>query len=220
VFDPFKDFDQAGYLRNSNGEKDPEIVQTVEHALFRAQLGDALKYLEKCRTLNYQSFLDVHRILFSGFYPWAGKDRRETAPDSAISKAGLYFAQPQVIQRAVEEGFRIAKDKKSLRKRCGDVMGYFAFGHPFLDGNGRTMLVIHSELCHRAGFSISWMNTRKEDYLAALTQEIQEPNRGTLNDYLQPFITDGNDRAGWGGIIGEIPGLDGRETEDIVEETY
>jgi fido (protein-threonine AMPylation protein) len=41
-----------------------------------------------------------------------------------------------------------------LRNRYGEkepskVMGLFAYGHPFLDGNGRTMLIIHSELCRR-----------------------------------------------------------------------
>ncbi|WP_226981161.1 Fic family protein [Vibrio litoralis] len=28
-------------------------------------------------------------------------------------------------------------------------MGFFAYGHPFIDGNGRIMLIIHNELCHR-----------------------------------------------------------------------
>ena len=42
MFDPFKDFEQAGYLRNRYGEKDPQIVQELEHQLFRAGLDEAL----------------------------------------------------------------------------------------------------------------------------------------------------------------------------------
>lgn len=49
MFDPFKDFEQAGYLRNRYGEKDPKIVQELEHQLFRAGLGEALTHLARCR---------------------------------------------------------------------------------------------------------------------------------------------------------------------------
>ncbi|WP_084136082.1 Fic family protein [Pollutimonas bauzanensis] len=40
-------------------------------------------------------------------------------------------------------------------------MGMFAYGHPFLDGNGRTMLVVRSELCFRANMSVDWTQTQK-----------------------------------------------------------
>lgn len=36
MFDPFKDFETAGYLRNRFAEKDPQIVQEMEHQMFRA----------------------------------------------------------------------------------------------------------------------------------------------------------------------------------------
>jgi fido (protein-threonine AMPylation protein) len=45
-------------------------------------------------------------------------------------------------------------------------MGYLAYGHPFLDGNDRTMTV-HTVLAQRAGFSIDWAATKKEAYLDA-----------------------------------------------------
>lgn len=38
MFDPFKDFDSAGYLHNFDGEKDLDIVKVAEHELFRAKL--------------------------------------------------------------------------------------------------------------------------------------------------------------------------------------
>ena len=70
MFDPFKDFEQAGYLRNRYGEKDPQIVQELEHQLFRASLDEAITHLAKRRgALRYEDFLAVHRILFEGFYP-------------------------------------------------------------------------------------------------------------------------------------------------------
>lgn len=220
MFDPFKDYDRAGYLRNLYGEKDPEIVRELEHALFRAGLDDALGYLAKRRMLAYTDFLEVHRILFAAFYPWAGQDRAVTTPNIAVSKVDTVFSHPLDARRAVEEGLRIGQDKVALRQRPGEVMGWFAYGHPFLDGNGRTMLIIHSELCHRAGFCIEWHRTQKAGYLAALSAEIASPGKGILDAYLLPFVGTARERHLWGGAIGDIRGLDGRSIEDTVDGEY
>lgn len=216
MFDPFKDFEQAGYLRNRYGEKDLQIVQELEHQLFRAGLDQAIAHLAKRRRLGYDDFLAVHRILLSAFYPWAGQDRAATAPDIAVTKAGTWFSHPADARRAVEEGLRIARDKRQFRQRSGEVMGLFAYGHPFLDGNGRTMLVVHSELCHRAGFSIEWHRTRKTDYLEALSAEIASPGKGILDDYLEPFVGVHQERPLWGGVIDTLSGLDGQGPEDTI----
>ena len=220
MFDPFKDFDQAGYLRNRYGEKDPQIVRELEHTMFRAGLDEALGHVAKRRTLGYEDFLAVHRILFSAFYPWAGQDRAATTPDIAIRKGDTLFCHPFDARRAVEEGLRIGQDKAALRQRPGEVMGLFAYGHPFLDGNGRTMLVLHSELCHRAGFCIEWQRTRKTDYLAALSAEIASPGKGHLDRYLPGFIGMSRDRQLWGGVIDGIQGLNGGSVDDAVDDEY
>jgi len=220
MFDPFKDFEQAGYLRNLYGEKDPQIVRELEHTLFRAGLDEALAYVAKRRTLGYGDFLAVHGILFSAFYPWAGQDRAAIAPTIAVSKGGTVFSHPLDARRAVEEGLRIGQDKAALRQRPGEVMGLFAYGHPFLDGNGRTMLIVHSELCHRAGFCIEWQRTRKADYLAALSAEIVSPGQGVLDGYVLNFVGGARERQLWGGAIDGIQGLDGRSVEDAVDGEY
>lgn len=221
MFDPFNDFETAGYLRNKFAEKDPQIVQELEHQMFRASLDEAIANLAKRRgALRYEEFLSVHRILFEGFYPWAGQDRAVTAPQVAVTKAGTWFCHPAHARLAVQEGLRIGNDKRLLRQRPGEVMGLFAYGHPFLDGNGRTMLVVHTELCHRAGFCIEWHRTSKADYLTALSAEIGTPGKGILDAYLQPFLGESQDRQGWGGMIGDLPGLNGKAEGDAVAGNY
>jgi hypothetical protein len=60
VFDPFKDFETSGYLRNKFAEKDPQIVQELEHQMFRVSLDEAIAYLAKRRSaLRYEDFLAV-----------------------------------------------------------------------------------------------------------------------------------------------------------------
>lgn len=221
MFDPFKDFETAGYLRNRFAEKDLQIVQELEHQMFRASLDEAIAYLAKRRgDLRYGDFLAVHRILFESVYPWAGQDRAVTAPEIAVTKAGTWFCHPAHAPLAVQEGLRIGRDKHRLRQRPGEVMGLFAYGHPFLDGNGRTMLVVHTELCHRAGFCIEWHRTNKSEYLSALSAEIAAPGQGILDAYLLPFVGESQERQAWGGMIGGLPGLAGKGADDAVAGNY
>lgn len=166
MFDPFGDFATAGYLRNTAAEKDLALVKVAEHALFRAQLPQALNFLARCPRIGYDDFLAVHRILFGGLYPWAGTDRVELIPDKAITKGDVYFCHPRDCRRAIEDGLARAQERGQMADRPGLIMGLFAYGHPFLDGNGRTMLLVHAELCMRAGMSVDWTRTRKDDYCA------------------------------------------------------
>lgn len=95
-------------------------------------------------------------------------------------------------------------------------MGQLAFAHPFLDGNGRTILLVHMELCYRAKFAIDWSKTNKDAYLRALSDEIRDPSRGHLDDYLKPHVVDISSREEWPGVIGDIKGLDGLDKEGII----
>lgn len=213
MFDPFGDFSTHGYLRNTEGEKDLGIIKTVEHELFRAQLPTALKFLAQRKVLTYDDFLEVHRILFSALYPWAGMDRNVLTPDRSISKGKVYFCHPKDCRRAVEEGLSFAQQRQKMAEQPGFVMGMFAYGHPFLDGNGRTMLIVHAELCFRANISIDWMSTDKDLYLRALTREIEEPQAGFLDQYLQKFIGAKTLRERWMEPLSTLPGLDGSNVD-------
>jgi len=187
-FDPFGDFETRGYLRNVFGEKDPNIIKHLEHSSFVAGLPEAFKYLGSIRQLSYDDVLQTHKILFGDIYPWAGQDRMQSASEIAVSKGTVLFAHPKDAKAAVEYGLKLASDGMVMSARPGEVMGYLAFGHPFLDGNGRTIMVVHAELAERAGFSVEWTGTSKAAYLNALTQEIGRPGAGHLDAYLKPFL--------------------------------
>jgi fido (protein-threonine AMPylation protein) len=75
-----------------------------------------------------------------------------------------------------------------LIRQPGDVFGNLAFAHPFLDGNGRTLMVVHAVLANRAGISIDWSATDKTAFLAAVTKRIKHPGKGHLDTYLEPFF--------------------------------
>jgi cell filamentation protein len=180
TFDPFGDFETRGYLRNLANEKDPDIVRRLEHASFMTGIDAALERLAGVKQFTYSDLLETHRIPFDAVYPWAGQDRLQTAPDLAISKGPILFARPEDMQRAVEFALARGRDKKVMASNPGEIMGYLAYAHPFLDGNGRTIMLLHAALAHRAGFSINWAATGKADYLSALTKELDNPGTVTL----------------------------------------
>jgi len=134
MFDPFGDFAEKGYLRNSEGEKDLLIVKELEQAEFRENVEVALSRLALCRRVEYVDVLNTHRQLFSGLYPWAGQDRRQTAPHLNITKAGYsdIFAPPLAARLVAEWGLRLGNDRNTMRAHVGTVLAALAHAHPFI----------------------------------------------------------------------------------------
>jgi cell filamentation protein len=157
--------------------------------------------------------------LFEAVYPWAGEDRLTNASRLVVSKGydkkKVWFAYPQDIRRAIDYALDHGQERKFISAKPGEVMGHLAYGHPFLDGNGRTIMVVHCILAQRAGFSIDWASTNKNDYLAALTQELEAPGKRHLDTYLEPFIQSGVSHSGLAANVSAAPGLEG-EGEDVV----
>ncbi len=86
MFDPFGDFQTAGYLRNVLALKDPKEIAAAQHNFFLAGLGDVVDFLSRRKTITYVDFCEVHRLFFGEFYPWAGQDRQSLGVGEFISK--------------------------------------------------------------------------------------------------------------------------------------
>jgi cell filamentation protein len=220
TFDPFGDFETCGYLRNVEKEKDPDIVRRLQHTAFTLGLDAAFKHLAARKRLEYSDVLKTHQTLFEAFYPWAGQDRLQTAPGLIVKKGEIIFAAPPEICRAIDFALLNGQDKAFMTVKPGEVMGYLAFGHPFLDGNGRAIMTVHAMMAQRAGFSIDWSQTNKGDYLGALTQEIDRPGKGILDGYLKPFIRDPVAHEKLAEGVVRTPGIDGGDvaTNEVLGE--
>jgi len=219
---------KRGYLRNLAQEKDPAIVRRLEHASFTTGIDDAFAALQEEKALTYADVLNTHKTLFEAMYPWAGQDRATTAPDIAVSRDGVLFAHPKSIQKAIDHALKLGNDPKTMREKPGEVMGYLAHGHPFLDGNGRTIMVVHSILAQRAGISIDWAATDKTEYLLALTKELDDPGKGILDTYLEPYIRPAvsdlkehiNAAKGLDGGRGQMDTVRGSNDDPTVQAAY
>lgn len=185
IFDPFGDFDSQGYLRNFFQSKDIAKVKELEHASFQGNIERAMKALAKIEFIEYKHVLDIHRTLFSEVYPWAGQDRSITSPGLNIKKSGYHrmFAHPLDVRRAMD--YALQQSREFVCERPGELMGLLAHAHPFLDGNGRTIMILHSEILHRVGLRVDWEKTDKTAYLTSLTIELNDPGKGHLDEYIR-----------------------------------
>ncbi len=169
-----------------------------------------MKALSQIERLSSDDVLNTQKTLFEAVYPWAGQDRAQTAPDIAVSKGSVLFAHPNDARVSVKHTVKIGQDRVFIAGKPREVMGYLAHGHPFLDGNGRTIMTVHAELAQRAAISIDWAATDKVDYLTAFIRELDTPGRGYLDAYLKPFIRVAVGRDQLASHVIRTPGLDGR----------
>ena len=187
---PFRDFKTRGYLRNAFRVKKPEEIKILENNYFQVNFQPSLVELRNARDIEYKHIKQTHKNLFRNLYPWAGQDRHQTTPGLDISKNGYerMFAPSDLIESIVRDALKKGQDYDYFREHPGAVMGLLAHAPPFLEGNGRTIMLVHAELCHRSEFSIDWQNTNKNDYLKALTSEIYRPDLRELDQYLRSCL--------------------------------
>ena len=178
-FDVFNDFEQRGYLRNSHALKDPSEIKRIEHFQFQKNARTAFDFLSKTKPLDYESILEIHRILFKDFYPWAGKDRLELTPKLNITKGDLenIFAYPDDIRLAANYALDKGNNRAIMAQKPGEVFGLLAHAHPFLEGNGRTLLLVHSVLAERANISINCKKIETNEFFKGFNTRIRSAQK-------------------------------------------
>ena len=188
TFDPFGDYAVRGYLRNHHGLPRGDDLARLEFNNFRSVLPDLLSWLED-QPVNYDTLLRLHEKMFANIYPWAGEDRSTTAPDIAITRGGedQIFCHPVGCRLAADHALRLAEGDGILRQP-GAVYSALCHSHPFLDGNGRTLLLFHSELMRRQNAHIRWEEIAETEFLRVLTDDLNSPDAGIMDRLLMPKV--------------------------------
>lgn len=180
MFDPFNDYDQAGYLRNFLGEKNLEKVKLLEEHAFVQNLTNTLMRLSETESLNYDNLKETHRLLFSGLYPWSGDDRTQNHSNHTVKRGDIEFASPYDIQRAFNAGL----DASTL----GKTLGYWAYAHPFLECNGRAIFTFFSSYISSQGLTLDWPNIDAQEFLGALGDQVNNLEGRALDQMLDPYF--------------------------------
>lgn len=109
---------------------------------------------------------DIHKILFSTVYDWAGEFR--TIPISRADEKPCFNACPETLEAQVGEAIRDAIHDPDFLANIGRHYTELNYQHPFREGNGRMQKVFSSALAQVNGAFLDWTKVEKEPYEAAL----------------------------------------------------
>ena len=128
---------------------------------------------------TFASLCEIHRILFSDIYEFAGKIRTVN-----LAKGNFRFAPVMYLEAALEH---IDKMPQSDFDEIVEKYVEMNIAHPFREGNGRsTRIWLDCMLKQGIGQVVDWSRVDKEDYLLAMERspirdvEIKVLLRGAL----------------------------------------
>lgn len=183
MWDPFEDNHRKGLLRNKFGVMDQKRLKGLEFFSIEQNMQKALSVLKREKQIDLRSWRRTHAILLGTLYPWAGTIRHLD-----VRKGPVRFNTVPLIERETNRIFAKAAQPDFLTANLGYIYGELAFNHPFIDGNGRSLNTVFSELTRRNGFSICWNEVVKEDYLKHLTKAIVDAEYDDLNSYFNSLV--------------------------------
>jgi len=176
-------------LRNKLNIRDENILEDAEREITEVSIGN-IHYCEPPYNLNYLQ--EIHRILFSELYEWAGSIRNVD-----ISKGGTRFCNVSRIEPEITKIFQRLKNEKYLRNYSGDELiaklaefyGDFNMIHPFREGNGRVQRIFFEHLALCNGYRLNWNNVKsKEEWVQANIDSVLVEN-GRLESIFSDILS-------------------------------
>lgn len=176
---PWEPSEDGVILRNKFGVTSKDELDSLEFSYIRANTSQALEMLQLENEITLDSWQKCHSILFADLYPWAGQIRHLDA-----RRGHVPFNFTKDIKSSTNEILSRTKDPSFLSGHLGEVYSVLAFNHPFLDGNGRSLNIVFTELARRNDFGIAWDRVDKETYLTGLTNGIMFMMYDQLHSHL------------------------------------
>ena len=153
---------QHGTLRNRFGERDQDLLRTLEYgATVERQRELVSGEVDVPRTFDAEHVKAIHRHLFQDVYDWAGEYRtvpifKSTPGGFADVKSGDVDRYLLDVHRFVEETPWERLDRAEFGERAATVFAYLNQAHPFREGNGRTSKVFMEHVAERSSFTLEY----------------------------------------------------------------
>src|SRR5699024_8048248 len=139
-------------LRNKLGITDEDELREAEYQITGARQVELV--VNPTPGFDRDHLRELHHHLFQDVYDWAG-DFREVG----VAKQGVEFARVDQIEEFVvqaEEIYASSRwaelDADQTADQLGKIYGWLNTGHPFREGNGRTMAVVMQQALARTPY--------------------------------------------------------------------
>lgn len=137
--------------------------------------------LDRLAPGTLQALLEIHRVLFSDLYDFAGCLRTVN-----LAKGNFRFAPVMYLEASLAN---VEKMPQSTFEEIVEKYVEMNIAHPFREGNGRSMRIwLDGMLKKELGLVVDWSQVDKEDYLLAMERspirdiEIKHVLRQALTD--------------------------------------
>ena len=145
-------------LINKFGIKDAKILQEAEREITTVALKD-ICFASPPYNLNY--LRNIHYILFSNIYDWAGQLRTVD-----IAKQETLFCTCSRIEPEANKIFR-SLEKKDFIKNIAELYADLNMIHPFREGNGRVQRLLFEHIALNCDYIIDWSTVSTETWITA-----------------------------------------------------
>lgn len=117
--------------------------------------------LDRLAPGTLQALLEIHRVLFSDLYDFAGCLRTVN-----LAKGNFRFAPVMYLEASLAN---VEKMPQSTFEEIVEKYVEMNIAHPFREGNGRSMRIwLDGMLKKELGLVVDWSQVDKEDYLLAM----------------------------------------------------
>lgn len=137
--------------------------------------------LDRLAPGTLQALLEIHRVLFSDLYDFAGCLRTVN-----LAKGNFRFAPVMYLEASLAN---VEKMPQSTFEEIVEKYVEMNIAHPFREGNGRSMRIwLDGMMKKELGLVVDWSQVDKEDYLLAMERspirdiEIKHVLRQALTD--------------------------------------
>ncbi len=176
-------------LKNRLGITDQAELDRVERQIVLLKSAAAEREMPFVN-VDFSYYLDLHRMLFSELYDWAGCLR-----DMDISKKGTAFYPARELEtlgerlfrRLAGERFLCGLKRQEFAVRLAELYHDLNMFHPFREGNGRTERLFLTLLVRNAGYSISFADCDR-DLLMFSAIRAAQGDRSLLEETMRCLI--------------------------------
>lgn len=150
-------------LQNKLGIADKDILEKAEADITYLKLLDIDAWFEN-KSLNYETFLEVHKYIFGDLYEWAGQIRTIDIykEEAVLGGVSLTYGEISSIQLQVEtiidhlnqvEWSNISVE--DMIPLFSDLIAQLWLIHPFREGNTRTVMRFAGLFANAKGFPLN-----------------------------------------------------------------
>lgn len=164
--DPYT-YKDSDVLKNNFGIRDPDVLQDAERE-FTELAALSIRFTEP--PYNFETLCEIHRILFSDLFEWAGEIR-----SIDISKGATRFCSCEFIEREANKLFRRLEQENFLErlervifiKKLAEYYCDINVLHPFREGNGRAQRVLFEHICINSGYNLNLAGVSVDEWVNA-----------------------------------------------------